>query len=237
MKFRYETSQNSVNFLDINVSLKDGAFFTNLHIKLTDGHQFLHYKSSHPNHIKNSIPYSQSLRISRLCSSQKDFSAHISNLKDWFLARDYPQKVVSKQIEKVVFGKQPFRKDTSEQGVPPFVATYHPKLKDLGKLIKNLQFLCSDNEVERVFSPAPIVSYRSARKIKDYIVRSKLYPVERKVGSSRCGNTRCQLCTSIQVTNTFLASSLNLHIKSIIILTVTANVSFTFCKTWYTIHW
>ena len=78
----YETSQNSVNFLDINVSLKDGAIFTDLHIKPTDGHQFLHYKSSHPNHIKNSIPFSQALKISRLCSSQKDFSAHISNLKD-----------------------------------------------------------------------------------------------------------------------------------------------------------
>ena len=97
LKFTYKTSRNSVNFLDINVSLKDGAIFT--------GHQFLHYKSSHPNHINNSIPYSQALRISRLCSSQKDFSAHISNLKDWFLVRDYPQKVVSKQIEKVVFGK------------------------------------------------------------------------------------------------------------------------------------
>ena len=143
------------------------------------------------------------MRISRLCSSQKDFSAHISNLKDWFLARDYPEKVVSEQIERVVFGKQPFRKGTSEQDVP-IVATYHPKLKDLGKLIKNLQlFLYSDNEVQRVFSPAPIVSYRSARKIKDYIVRSKLYPIERKVGSSRCGNPRYQVCTSIPVTDTF----------------------------------
>ena len=202
LKFTYETSQNSANFLDINVSLKDGAIFTDLHIRPTDGHQFLHYKSSHPNHIKNSIPYSQALRISRLCSSQEDFSAHISNLKDWFLARDYPQKVVSEQIEKVVFGKQPFRKDTCEQGVP-FVATYHPKLNNLGKLLKNLQlFLYSDNEVQRVFSPAPIVSYRSARKIKDYIVRSKFYPIERKVGSSRCGNPRCQVCASMQVTDT-----------------------------------
>ena len=136
MKFTYETSQNSVNFFDINVSLKDGAIFTDLHIKPTDGHQFLHHKSSHPNHIKNSIPYSQALRISRLCSSQKDFSAHISNLKDWFLARNYPQKVVSEQIEKVVFGKQPFRKDTSEYGVP-FVATYHPKLRKIS--IPNLE--------------------------------------------------------------------------------------------------
>ena len=91
------------------------------------------------------------MRISRLCSSQKDFSAHISNLKDWFLARDYPQKIVAEQIEKVVFGKQAFCKDTSEQGVP-FVATYHPKLKDLGKLIKNLQlFLYSDNRLKEFF--------------------------------------------------------------------------------------
>ena len=48
LKFAYETSQNSVDFLDLNVSLKDDAIFTDLHIKPTDGHQFLHYKSSHP---------------------------------------------------------------------------------------------------------------------------------------------------------------------------------------------
>ena len=95
---------------------------------------------------------------------QNDFNAHISNLMGWLLARDYPQKFVSEQIDKVVFGKQPTRKDTSEKGVP-FVATYHPKRKNLGKLIKNLQlFLCSDSEVQRVFSPTHLISYRSARK-------------------------------------------------------------------------
>ena len=137
LKFTYETSQNSVNYLDLNVSLKDNAIFTDLHFIHTDGHQFPHYKSLHPRHIKNSIPYGQTSRISRLCSSQNDFNAHIINLKDWFLARDYPRKIVSEQIDKVVFGKQPSRKVTSEQG-EPFVATFHPKLKDLGKLIKKL---------------------------------------------------------------------------------------------------
>ena len=67
---------------------------------------------SHPSYLKNSIPFSQALRISRLCSSS---NAHISNLKDWFLTKDYPQKVVSKQIDYVVFGKQTFGKDTSEK--------------------------------------------------------------------------------------------------------------------------
>ena len=85
-----------------------------------------------------------------------------------------------------------------------FAPTYPPKLKDLDKLIKNLQlFLPSDREVKRVFSPAPIVFYRSARKIKDYIVRSNLYPIERNIGSYRCGNLKCHVCTSKQVTDTF----------------------------------
>ena len=44
---------------------------------------------------------------------------------------------------------------------------------------------------------------RSARKIKDYIVRSKLYPLERNVGCGGCGNGRCQVCKNIKVTDTF----------------------------------
>ena len=84
-----------------------------------------------------------------------------------------------------------------------FVVTYHPKVKKLGKLIKDLlPFLYSDEEVQKVFSPPPMVSYRSARKIKYYIVRSKLYPLERNVGCGGGGNGRYQVCKSIKVTAT-----------------------------------
>ena len=48
-----------------------------------------------------------------------------------------------------------------------------------------------------------MVSYRSARKIKDYIDRSKLYPLERYVGCGGRGNGRCLVCKNIKVTNTF----------------------------------
>ena len=119
------------------------------------------------------------------------------------LTTDHPKNVVNEQINKAVFGKnQPSRKN-SENGVP-FVLTYHPKVKKLGKLIKDLlPFLYSDEEVQKVFSPPPMVSYRSARKIKDYIVRSKLYPLERNVGCEGCGNGRCQVCKNIKVTDIF----------------------------------
>ena len=39
--------------------------------------------------------------------------------------------------------------------------------------------------------------------MKDYIVRSKLYPVERKVGCGGCGSPRCQVCKSINITVEF----------------------------------
>ena len=54
-----------------------------------------------------------------------------------------------------------------------------------------------------MFYSVLVVYYLNRRKIKNYIVRLKLYPIERKVRGSRCGNPRCQLCTSIQATDTF----------------------------------
>ena len=66
-----------------------------------------------------------------------------------------------------------------------------------------LPFLYSDYEVQRIFSPPPIVSYRSTRKLKDYIVRYKLYPVERKVGCRGCGRFRCLVFKSISITEEF----------------------------------
>ena len=80
-------------------------------------------------------------------------------MKEWFLARDYPENMRNEQINKVVFGKSQSSRKNSENGVP-FVVTCH-LIKDL------LSFLYSDEEVQKVFSPPPMVSYRSARKIKD----------------------------------------------------------------------
>ena len=51
--FTYETSKERVNFLDLNVSIWNGAISTDMYIKPTDGHQCLNYKSSHPEHINN----------------------------------------------------------------------------------------------------------------------------------------------------------------------------------------
>ena len=93
---------------------------------------------------------------------------HVSQMKEWFLARGYPKIVVNNQIDKVVFGRDQSLKKNLKSGIP-FVTTHHPKVKELGKLIRDLRpYLYSEEDVQKVFSSLPIVSYRSASKIKDY---------------------------------------------------------------------
>ena len=64
IKFMTEWSPRSVMFLDTQVTVNDeGRLTTNLYVKPTDTHQYLHRDSCHPGHCKHSIPYSQALRI------------------------------------------------------------------------------------------------------------------------------------------------------------------------------
>ena len=42
-----------------------------------------------------------------------------------------------------------------------------------------------------------MVSFGNPRKLSGYLVRAKLYPLERKVGSSKCGKGRCEVCNNV----------------------------------------
>ena len=47
------------------------------------------------------------------------------------------------------------------------------------------------------------VAYRSARNFKSFLVRSKVYPLERPLGSLKCGSKSCQVCLNVSETNIF----------------------------------
>ena len=40
-----------------------------------------------------------------------------------------------------------------------------------------------NEEAKNIFTPGPMISFRNARKLSSYLVRAKLYPIERTVGS------------------------------------------------------
>ena len=67
------TEDGDLPFLEISLSISEERITTSVHYKPTDTHSYLHHSSSHPLHCKKSIPYSQLLRIRRLCSVDRDF--------------------------------------------------------------------------------------------------------------------------------------------------------------------
>ena len=69
--------------------------------------------------------------------------------------------------------------------------TYHPKLQSMNKVIlKYLDLLYMDKEVKRVFTPKPMISFGSARKLSSYLVRT--------VGSYNRGGKRCEVCINVK---------------------------------------
>ena len=74
------------------------------------------------------------LRIGRLCSEENDFKNYRSQMKSWFLKRGYPEKLIENEMKKIKFGKKGIKKAKGVKGIP-FVVTYHPQLKNLGRII------------------------------------------------------------------------------------------------------
>ena len=82
---------------------------------MADSHSYLLFSSSHPNHTKQSIPYSQFLRLRRLCSDDKD---------------GYPTHLLDSAIQKAFNNS---RRDTLKPPLAkisddkiPLVLTFHP---------------------------------------------------------------------------------------------------------------
>ena len=157
--------------------MSNGHLMTNIYVKPTHRHHYLDYSSSHPNHVKRSIVYSQSLRA-RLCSLESDFLKHCTKMKSWFLKRGYPENMIDEEMKKVKSSEKSSNNSKGSKGVP-FVVIYHPSLNCLSRILKeNLSILYMNREAKAVFSPGLMVSFRSARKISSYLVRAKLYPLE-----------------------------------------------------------
>ena len=129
LKFTWEISETSVTFLDIHISVQDNKLATSVHYKPTDSHSYLLYSSSHPSHVKDSIPYSQFLRLRRLCSEDSDFNSKCDEMSNFFSERGYPDSILSKALNRVQNVNrestlEPSASDNEER--IPFTLTFHP---------------------------------------------------------------------------------------------------------------
>ena len=101
--FTHDSSKDNAIFLDLILKLSKGCLTTDLHVKDTDRHQYLHFNSPHSDHTKRSIIYSQALRLAKICTFENDILRHRDEIKSWFQRRGYPEDVINTEMKKVIF--------------------------------------------------------------------------------------------------------------------------------------
>ena len=135
---------------------------TDVYQKPTDCHPYLDYTSAHPSHFKTSIPYSQALRLRRICDDQETLKKRMRQYTDYFVACGYRRSFVKKEMKKVlkIDRKNALKKkEKRKESRIPLVVSYNPDLPPLGRIInKHWPTLQSKKRLKKVFKKRPIVS-------------------------------------------------------------------------------
>ena len=88
-QFTFIVSEIELPFLDITLRISGTRVQISVHYNDTDTLNFLHFSSLHPEYCRRSIPYSQFLRLRRICSSDGDFLLRSKEMVSFFTYRGY----------------------------------------------------------------------------------------------------------------------------------------------------
>ena len=186
IKFTAETSRSLVNFLDIAVSLNDHQeIITSLYTKPTDSHNYLLYSSEHPRHLLRGIPYSQFLRVRRICTNIIDFRQHSLTLASHFIRRGYPKHLVTTALTRAELQDRTTllnkhretnnKAKTSQEDNQSFylVVTHNPKNPPLRDIVHENWSLLNKSKTTRTLADANLIfGLRRNKNLSDYLVRA-----------------------------------------------------------------
>ena len=173
---------------------------TDLFVKPTDTNQFLDPSSSHPYHCKKGIPYSQALRLNRICSDNESFDKRCNDLEGWLMQRGYNGKMIRKQILRAQehSRKDLFEKEKTETSEPKltFNITYYPVFQNIRNTLQELHLLLAPDKEHKK-------GFHNGKSLKDYLVRATLLKANETGRCEPCRKKTCLVCNSIKTTTTF----------------------------------
>ena len=213
IKYTYTISNNTVTFLDLQLIIDNDHIKSCAHFKPTDSHNYLLFSSSRPPSCKQSIPFSQLLRIKRCCSDNDDVITISNQVANYFSARQCPKHIVESANEDVhSIHREDILMPSSKKVSPdriPLVLPFHPSTYLLRRIIlKHYKTLMTDQDTKDIFKLLPITSYKRERNLCNHLVRaSEPQPlIFSDAGTFSCKRRRCNTCK-------FVTNCSAIHIK------------------------
>jgi hypothetical protein len=168
----------TIPYLDTTLSIVDGKLTTDLYVKPTDANMCLPFHSCHPRHCTRSIPYSQCLRLRRICSEDHTFLKRAQELKEKLQKRGYPSKLIQDSIDKVAALPREttlIYKEKEQTERVPVIITHNPQNPPLSNWLKEyMPILHSSTRMKKAVPKPPIVGERNCRNLRSLLMPSKL---------------------------------------------------------------
>ena len=205
--------EECVQFFYVSASVDNsGSNTTDMYVKPSDTHQCLLATSCHPNHTIRRIPYSQALRILRICSNKESAKIRCMELVECLVKRGYYKRKTNRQIERAFtnHANPPSGRQCHTTRPVYFNVQCHPALPDIkGILQKYMPLLHQSDTMKTVIPDLPLISFIHPHNL----CRAKL-PQTDSVNdepprpSQSCGKSRCKLCLSLICSNYISSPSL-----------------------------
>ena len=204
IQFTSEISDSSLSFLDIKISIQSTSpsLHTTVYYKPTDAHSYLLFSSSHPPAMKESIPYSQFLRLRRLCSSSEDYAKEAAAMTTFFSSRGYPQATVQAALARAKsIPRQQLLQDKAKVATNNdrsiATLTYHPHnipVKNI--LLRNFTILKEDPTLQTTFALPPLVAFKRDKNLGDHLMHSAFHSSNPSTqpGNFQCKKPKCKTC-------------------------------------------
>ncbi len=186
LKFTATISDVSVDFLDTTVKIDtDRKVYTTLYSKPTDTHNYLLYTSAHPRHCKDNTPFSQLLRIRKICKMDSDFVENAEMILGHFHRRGYPLELLksawqkAKNLDRATLLSEKQVPDPPSTEINFFLTTtYNPAAPDLkGLFTKNWDLISIPPYDLNINQTQIKKGYRRCPNLKDKLCTASIdYP-------------------------------------------------------------
>lgn len=218
IKFNMECDPHKVSFLDTWVIFENNSIHTSLYVKPTDKNSILHASSFHPSSLKQGLPYSQFLRVRRICSDDNDFQTESEKMYTQFLDRGYGRKTLDQALTKVNqthMGTLTSKKKKEHSLI--CCTTYTPLSNQITQIIKkHWNVLNTDPVCSSLFKELPLFTHSRSRNIRDILVHADTFdhskaPKDRL--DAAVGFFPCRNCTSCTTTGSKKTSKFMCHVS------------------------
>ena len=210
-----------MDFLDITIQISDyNELKSTLFCKPTDTHNYLLYSSEHPRHLLNGIPYSQLLRVRRICSDLSEFKRNAMMLCSHFVRRGYPKHLVKLAYNKSIeldrdelLNKELLKSTSLEHAIPSrqtkkpndtlyCITTHNPRNPPIREIINtNWEVLQKTKTTRDIFESKIIFGLRRNKNLSDHLVRASTKTESQHqtyISTHPCNrSSQCRYCPKI----------------------------------------